>query len=193
MTRVSVTGFQIFTDRHGRPRCYHRATRTAIDLAKAPLGSVEVLAECARIAALTQPAGTPKPGTLGMLIAAYRAHDAFTGLAQRTREDYQRIFDYLKPIDGTALVKFNRPLVIRIRDKASERGRRFAHYVKAVLSIIFGWGVERDYLKLNPAEKVKNIRRPKGLPQSNRPWSDEERYAVLEKAPAHISSLQSLS
>jgi len=186
MTRVSVKGFQIFTDRHGRPRCYHRATRTAIDLAKAPLGSVEFLAECARIAALTQPVGTPKPGTLGMLIAAYRAHEAFTGLAHRTREDYQRIFDYLKPIDGTALVKFNRPLVVRIRDKASKRGRRFANYVKAVLSIIFSWGVERDYLKFNAAEKVKNIRRPKGLPQSNRPWSDEERYAVLEEVPAHI-------
>ena len=186
MTRVSVKGFQIFADRHGKPRCYHRATTDPHRFAKAPLGSVEFFAECARIAALTKPAGTPKPGTLGMLIAAYRAHEAFTGLAQRTREDYQRIFDYLKPIDGTALVKFNRPLVVRIRDKASERGRRFANYVKAVLSIIFGWGVERDYLKFNPAEKVKNIRRPKGLPQPNRPWSDEERYAVLKEAPAHI-------
>ena len=95
------------------------------------------------------------------LIAAYRAHNAFTGLAQRTRENYQRIFDYLKPIDGTALFKFNRPLVVQIRDKAFKRGRRFANYVKAVLSIIFGWGVERDYLKFNAAEKVKNIRQPK--------------------------------
>jgi integrase len=186
MTRVSVKGFKIFTDRHGKLRCYHRATGTAIDLIEAPLGSAEFFAECARIAALNKAAGTPKPGTLGMLIVAYRGHDAFTSLAKRTRDDYQRVFDYLKPIDGTALSKFNRPLVVRIRDTAAKRGRRFANYVKAVLSIIFGWGVERDYLKFNPAEKVKNIRRPKGLPQSNRPWSDEERHAVLEKAPAHM-------
>jgi len=58
--------------------------------------------------------------------------------------------------------------------------------VKAVLSILFGWGVERDYLKSNPAEKLMNIRRPKDSPEANRPWSDEERHAVLEAAPPHI-------
>jgi integrase len=167
-------------------RCYHRATRTALDLTKSPLGSAEFFSECARIAALTKITGTPRPGTLGMLIAAYRKHDAFTELATRTREDYQRVFDYLQPIDGTALVKFNRPLVVRIRDKAASRGWRFANYVKAVLSIIFGWGVERGHLQFNPAEKVKNLRRPKYAPQANRPWSDEERHAVLEEVPAHM-------
>jgi integrase len=186
VTRVSVKGFKIFADRHGKLRCYHRATGTAVDLIAAPLGSAEFFAECARIAALAKVAGAMRPGTLGMLIALYRKHEAFTDLALRTRKDYQRVFDYLKPLDGIALAKFNRPLVVRIRDKAAERGRRFANYVKAVLSIIFGWGVERDYLKFNPADKVKNIRRQKGLPQSNRPWSDEERHAVLEEAPAHM-------
>jgi integrase len=69
-----------------------------------------------------------------------------------------------------------------------QHGRRFANYVKAVLSILFGWGVERDYLKFNPAEKVKNIRRPKNTPKANRPWSDEERHAVLDIAPAHVKT-----
>jgi DNA-binding HxlR family transcriptional regulator len=92
----------------------------------------------------------------------------------------------LRPIDGTALAKFNRPLVLRIRDKATEHGRRFANYVKAVLSIIFGWGVQRDYLKFNPAEGVKDIPRRKGVPEANRTWSDEERHVVLEEVPAHM-------
>ena len=186
MTRVSVKGFKIFDDRHGKPRCYHRATRTPIDLVAAPLGSAEFFAECARITTLTKVIGIPRPGTLGMLIAAYRKHDAFTDLAPRTRRDYQRVFDYLQPVDGTALVKFNRPLVVRIRDKAANHGWRFANYVKAVLSIIFGWGVERGYLQFNPAEKLKNIRRPKNTPEANRPWSDEERHVSLEEVPAHI-------
>jgi hypothetical protein len=85
MTRVSVRGFQIFTDRYGKLRCYHRATRVAVDLTRAPLGSAEFFAECARIAALTNRGGEPKPGTLGLLITAYRKHDAFTSLAPRTR------------------------------------------------------------------------------------------------------------
>ncbi len=52
MTIIRVKGFQIFDDRHGRTRCYHRKTRTAIDLNKKPIGSAEFFAECARIAAL---------------------------------------------------------------------------------------------------------------------------------------------
>jgi hypothetical protein len=39
---------------------------------------------------------------------------------------------------------------------------------------------------LNPAEKVKNIHRPKDSPEANRPWSDEERHAVLEASPPHM-------
>ncbi len=186
MTWVLVKGFQIFTDRHGKRRCYHRATRIAVDLEAAPLGSAEFFAECSRISASTKAPVKPKPGTLGMLIALYRQHGAFTDLASRTRQDYQRIFDYLKPIDSTPLVKFNRPLVVRIRDKAAGHGRRFGNYVKAVLSLIFAWGLERDYLKLNPAEGVKNIPRRRDMPEANRPWSDEERHAVLAEAPPHV-------
>ena len=50
MTVVRVKGFQIFADRHGRMRCYHRRTKIPVDLAKAPLGSAEFFAECARLA-----------------------------------------------------------------------------------------------------------------------------------------------
>lgn len=107
-------------------------------------------------------------------------------MAPRTRSDYQRCFDYLKPISDTALNRFDRGLVV-IRDKAaSAHGRRFGNYVKASLSILFSWGAERGYLSVNPAEKVRNLRRPKGAPEPNRTWSDQERHAVLESAPAQM-------
>jgi hypothetical protein len=186
MSRVRVKGFQIFVDRHGKPRCYHRKTRTAIDLQSAPLGSVEFFAECTRIAELTR-VTRPQPGTLGRLIADYRAHPAFTDLAPRTRVDYQQVFDYLKPIADTPLVRFDRPLVVRIRDKAAaSKGRKFANDVKARLSGLFGWGSERGYIGANVAAGIRDIRRRKGLPEANRPWSDEEREAVLEALPPHM-------
>jgi integrase len=187
MTRVRVKGFQIFPDRRGKMRCYHRKTRTPVDLETALLGSAEFFAECARIAEVTRLVGPPKPGTLGLLIEEYRASQSFLDLAVRTRADYQRCLDYLKPIADTPLVRFDRGLVVRIRDKAAtKRGRRFANYVKAVLSILFAWGAERNYVRANPAEKVKNIRRRKGAPEANRPWSDEECHAVLDAAPTHM-------
>ena len=63
---------------------------------------------------------TPKPGTLGMLIEAYRGHAAFLDLAPRTRSDYQAVFNYLKPIADTPLIKFDKPLVVRIRDQGRQ-------------------------------------------------------------------------
>lgn len=141
MTIVRVRGFKIFDDRHGHKRCYHRKTKIAIDLKKAPLGSAEFMAECARIRALTTADSKPKPGTLGLLIAAYRAHQAFTDLQPRTKSDYQAVFDYLQPIADTPLVKFDRPLIVRIRDKAAkDKGRKFANDLKARFSGVFGWG-----------------------------------------------------
>jgi integrase len=189
MTVVRVKGFKIFDDRHGHQRCYHRKTGIKIDLKKAPLGSAEFMAECARMRALTTADSAPKPGTLGLLIAAYRAHPAFTDLKPRTRSDYQAVFDYLQPIADTPLVKFDKPLIVRIRDKAAkDKGRKFANDVKARFSGLFGWGSERGYLPSNTASGIKDIRRPKDAPDANRPWSDGEREAVMAAMPAHMLS-----
>jgi integrase len=186
MTRIKVKGFQIFKDRHGKWRCYHRKTGERIDLEKHPLGSAEFFAEVARLGALVV-AATPRPGTLGLLIQAYKSHAAFMQLAPRTRADYQRVFDYLKSIGDTPLVKVNKPLIVRIRDKAAEmRGRRQGNYVQSVLSLVFAWGSERGFVEQNPAAGIKHIRRKRGLPDPNRPWSDEERHAVMDGAPEHM-------
>ncbi len=166
--------------------CYHRPTGISVDLKKAALGSAAFFAECARITELAKISAPAKPGTVGMGIEDYKRSRAFTDLAPRTRRDYQRIFDYLKPIADTPLSRFDAPLVAGIRDKAGERGRRFGNYVKAVLSVVFGWCVERGLLSINPAAGVKNIRRPKSQPDANRPWTDAERHAVLDQAPAQM-------
>lgn len=187
MTRVRVKGFKLFTDRHGRPRCYHRRTGTAIDLRAMPIGSAEFIAECARLVALGGVKPGPRPGTIGLLIRAYRASPNFLDLAPRTRADYLDKLDYLRPLEDMPLVKMDRPFIVNVRDKAAAKGgRRFGNYVKAVLSIVLGWGTERGWLTSNPAEKIKNIRREKGAPRANRPWSAEERHAVLKAAPVHL-------
>src|SRR5262245_7451495 len=126
MTVIQVRGFQIFNDRHGKMRCYHRKSRMPVDLESAPFGSAAFFAECARITKVSSHSGSPKPGTLGLIISEYRGGLNFASLAARTRTDYQRCFDYLQPITDTALRRFDRALVVRIRDKAAAaHGRRF--------------------------------------------------------------------
>lgn len=192
MTVTRVRGFQIFTDRHGKARAYHRRTKTPVDLKKAQLGSAAFFAECARITEISKITAPAKSGTLGMLFSQYKAHRAFTDLAPHTQRDYERVLDYLKPIADTPLGRFDPPLIVGIRDKAAVRGRRFANYVKAVLSLTFSWGVERGMLATNPAKGVKNVRRARGTPDANRPWTDAERHAVIDRAPAQMRTALAL-
>jgi hypothetical protein len=185
MTVIRVKGFQIFKDRHGTWRCYHRKTRARIDLRKAPLGSAEFFAECDRITALIAKKAE-QPGTLGKLIALYRDSDDFRGLAPLTKKTYQRHFDYLKPIADTPLARFDKPLVVKIRDKARSKGWKFANDVRVRLSGLFAWGAERGHIKSNVAADIRDIRRPRSLPDANRPWTDAERHAVLDAVPGHM-------
>jgi hypothetical protein len=189
MTHVRVKGFKIFADRHGKMRCYHRKTLTALDLSEAPIGSLEFFAECARIDELAKMAGPAKGGTLGLLINEYRASEAFLeAIGARSRSDYQKVFDYWQPIADTPLVKFDSALIARIRDAAGKKhGRRFGTYVKQVFSLLFEWGRERGHLTGNPAFGMKGLRRRKGEPEANRPWTDGERHAVETALPAHMA------
>ena len=187
MTYVKVKGFKIFSDRHGKLRCYHRKSGTPIDLSKGALGTAEFFAECELIRTTSEKDQVTKPGTLGLLIEKYRGHPAFTDLAVRTKADYQRVFNYLLPIADTQLQRFTSPLVVKLRDKASvKHGRRFANYVRTVLSLLFSWGRERGYVRENPAAGIKGLKRPKDAPEANRPWSDMERDEVISAIPNHM-------
>lgn len=187
MTVVKVKGFKIYRDRTGTWRCYHRASGKPIDLLKHPLGSASFLAECARIGRTVDAAASPKPGTLGKLMTEYKRHGDYQMLKERTRADYSRCMDYLAPLDSYELTKFRSSTVVKIRDKAGEAmGRKWGNYVKTVLSLLFSWGVERGYLDENPARGVKGIRRSKNAGEANRPWSDDERAAVLDALPDQL-------
>src|SRR5260370_38454567 len=118
MTIVRIKGIKRFRDRHGKWRCYHRKTGLPI---KAQFGSGDFFEELARLDGLARQTAEPRSGTLGMLLTQYRASSEFKSLAPRTRTAYQRVLDYLKPIADTPLMRFDRGLVVRIRDKASER------------------------------------------------------------------------
>lgn len=187
MTFVRVKGFKIFQDRYEKWRCYHRATKTPIDLEKIKMGSVEFFAECSRISALKQMAPVQRAGTLGALIKAYRGSTEYLSLKPRTRADYAKCFDYLKPIDDTALSLFDPPLIIGIRNEAVKKmGRKWGNYVKTSLSLLFAWGIDNAMATSNPAFRIKSKKRAKDSPDVNLPWSDEHRRVVLENLPMDL-------
>lgn len=167
----------------GRVYYYHRKTGERI---KAEFGTVAFLQEVERLDGMRPPADE-KPGTLGALIAAYKASPEFTDLAERTRKDYNRVFDYLAPWRDLPLARLTPPLVFGLRDKAYRKHkRRFANYVIAVLRLTLAWGKPRGWVKSNAAEDVPNIRRPRGGRVVNRAWAYEEFQTVLDAAPFEL-------
>ena len=185
MTRIKIKGFKIFEDRHGKLRCYHRKTGIPIDLAKYPLGTVGFIAECQRInERIETKSREMKAGTLGKLILTYRQSYEFDSLAKTTRRGYESTFRYLQPFWDIPLQDMQRPYVIRMRDKAYKKnGRGRANYLLATLSMLFNWAINHGLADHNPAQGIKKIKRPRDLPDANRPWTDAERIAVLEAAP----------
>lgn len=166
----------------GRLYYYHRRTGKRIE---APYGTDAFALEVMRLnndGARERP--HRKDGTLGGLITAYREGPEFQELAARTRSDYQKIFDYLKPMDGVLVERMTGPGVLKIRDKAFKRHkRRFANYVLQVLSLLFTWGKPRGWCEHNPATGIKKVRRPRDARKVNRAWKDWEVATVLERAP----------
>lgn len=131
--------------------------------------------------------GQERSGTLGALLRDYLSSPDFQRLAPQTRANYHGKIDYLRPLAPVPLASIDRPFVVKVRDKAIERGPEFANYVKAVLSVVLRWGAERGYTRENPATGIKRIRRQR-TGMANRPWSDSEREAVLLAVPSHMLS-----
>lgn len=189
MTRIRVKGFKIFDDRHGKPRCYHRATGHKIDLDTAPLGSAEFFTECAKITALAEAmkAKAPKPGTLGGLFVTYFSEEHFDGLSKAMKREYRMCAGILDPIKDTPVSSIDTPLLAAIHDKLAKKySWDKANRVRNFLIQVFKFCIPKGLIKENFAEAVIKKPRPKDARTVNRAWSYEEVQTVLGAASPHL-------
>jgi integrase len=171
-------GVKIF-EQKGKIYAYHRKTGTKL---KSPIGTPAFQAELDLLNG--KPTNKPIDGTLAALFIAYRSNPEFTRLAARTRADYQKIMDFLRPGAGRQLVARLRPVdILDIRDMAYAAHKvSFANYCIVFLRLLLKWAVARDWLATNPAAAVEKLKRPADAPQANRMWSERERETVLGAA-----------
>lgn len=168
----------------GRIYLYHR--RTGKRLVSEP-GTRAFLEELDRLNGFQPPAPNFKAGTLGGMIAAFKASPEFTELAKRTRIDYQRVFDHFKPLDRMLVRQIDSAFILGVRDRAFKKHkRRFANYTVQVFSLLLAWGKPRSWCDTNAATDVPMIRRPRNARKVNPAWTDEERATVLSAAPPHL-------
>lgn len=185
---VKIVGIKQYTDRHGKLRRYYRrkgCPQVAIDPS---LSGAQLAAEVARLDALYKPHAM-RAGTLRVLIIEYQEKSAhWKGLRDRTRQDYQRVFDILGDTQNHALTRFTPPLIAGLRDAAAEaHGFKFANQMLVSLGKVFAFGVEYGHVTTNPTNDISNVARPADLPDANRPWTPEEAVDILT-APIHLAA-----
>lgn len=179
MLVVKVSGVKEYRDRHGKLRRYHRASGTAIDAA---LKGQELAAEVARLDKLHAPAKA-KAGTLGGLLESYRASPRFLNRKPRTKADYQKIMDYLKPLADTPLALVTPGFVAKLRDKALKSKRAgFTNHMLAMLSAVFKHGLEYEAIESNPVAGIANAEMTADRRRPNRAWTADERRNVMAAA-----------
>ncbi len=182
MTIVRVKGVKRYRSK-GRWYFYHRPTGTRL---KAEFGTGEFFAE---LTALERRVKREKslPGTLGMLLASYRASPAFVDLAASTRRGYLNMMEILRPLDEMPLAELTAPFIAGLRDKlATQRGRRTANFMMAVVSVACEHGKEQGLIAQNPVKGVKRVRRQRGQPKANRPWTRDECRAAPDNLPVQL-------
>lgn len=179
---VRLKGIKAYRSR-GKLYHYHRATGTRL---RHEPGTAAFVEEVRRLDAMVAERNE-RPGTLGGLMAAYRASPEFRAKAESTRGDYHDVMDYLKPLADMPLARIDPPFVLKLRDRTFEkRKRRFANYVVSMLSILFNWGLPRGITTSNPTEKVPKVPRPRTEAEANRAWRDIELEVVLLAAPDEL-------
>lgn len=183
MTVVRIKGLKRY--RHpktGLEYVYHRASGKRI---KAAQGTPEFLAELATLDA--RASLDPIPGTLGLVIQTYCKSPAWADLRSATRLSYQRAIAELKNIKAMPLISLNRPFVVGLQEKIfGRRGRWMANYVVTVLAILCDYAIDRGWMKTNPADGVKRLKRDREKARANRPWMRAECRLVLDRAPAYL-------
>lgn len=185
MTRVRVKGIQRFKHtQSGIWYTYHRKTGARI---LSEFGTAAFFEELAAIERGIKHKEA-RPGSIGMVIEQYKQSSAWAGLASPTRTSYQRAFEVLKPLADMPLVEIDRPFIVALREEKvfPKRGRWMANYVVTVLSLLFEYAIDRGWMKSNPADGIKRIKREKTTARANRPWSEEECRIVLERAPPYL-------
>jgi integrase len=198
-------------DRHGNDRLYARRNGRRIRLREKPGTEKFAKAYAQALEALAAPAPAderPSPikaikGTLGWLAAKYYASDEFTSLDPDSQATRRRVIDACldephseddaDPMRNCPLTFLTSKKIKRLRDLKALKGLPgAANNRRKYLSAMFGWAIEAEHMKSNPA---RDVRRKKYATNGFYTWSlsdltaFENRHPVGSKARLALSLL----
>lgn len=108
----------------------------------------------------------------GALIKSYRASDRWTGLKQRTRQDYERVLLYILEKNGPKdMTRLQRKDAIAAM-QANPHRVRFANSIPAVMTVLCEHAIDIGWMRENPAKGVRKIEMPADKRKPHTPWTD---------------------
>jgi hypothetical protein len=125
-------------------------------------------------------------GTLGALVAWFKADcPRYAKLAEATRVDYDKAFDWLSSGFDCPLDRVTTPELYDLRDRcAKEKWPRFADKMIAALSSMFTQAVKRRKMASNPCFGMDKVHTAD--PNANREWFKPEWDFVRDNAPMEV-------
>jgi len=107
----------------------------------------------------------------------FKSSPEWATLAPKTKADYARVLDHLRPIGDFQADNVRRQHVIRIRNKMGSNRRTQDLFVAAV-SRMFSIGMDLGYTDRNPAARIERLNDP----ESYAPWllAARERFEASE-------------
>lgn len=100
-------------------------------------------------------------GTLSWLVARYQGSSTWAALAKATQQQRARLLrSTLKDAEAMPYASVTKRHILDGLDRRKATPNQANAWLKA-LRALFSWAVENEFLTANPAEGVKNVKRPK--------------------------------
>lgn len=184
MTPINLPYIHRFRDRHGKVRHYVRKRGCKPIALRGEPGSEEFVASYREaIAAAVKPKPAPKegPGTIGALIASWRASAEFRQLSRSTQQVYRRITDRLRQEHGHRLV--GQLPTEKVRKLVAEKANTPAagNHLLRILRLLMRHAIEDGWRKDDPTIGVRRLKEAKIGIHS---WTEEEIAAFEEHWPS---------
>lgn len=167
----------------GRDYYYYRRNGHRIRLPGSP-GTIEFAERYQEIDASFEaqpdaPTGQAAPGSIAALVTAYKASPEFGQLSDKAQIDYRRYLDRFAEDKGHLPAgRMERKHVITYRDKFKKTPRS-ANYMVSVIRLLMEWGLDRGWVRVNPASRPKRLKTGDG----HRPWEEFEISLFRDRWP----------
>lgn len=106
------------------------------------------------------------------LIKDYRSSDRWRDLKPRTRQDYEKVLEYISEKNGARDVRTLTRADVIAAQRKNEHRTRFANYIPQMFVVLCEHAIDIGWLKDNPAKGVRALKTPAERKQAHVPWPD---------------------